>query len=285
MKKLWEEAAVTACGAVTSLLTAIAVLLVYKLTGFNLFTLSFWVILPVGALITGFGAASGYYFGALYFHHKPSLRLLLNMVIIAGGTQILIYYLEFATLVLEDGSKVSDLLPFGEYMRISLTTAKYSLARHRTSGGIEVGSFGYVLAGIQLLGFVVGGLCIFGALISMDICDKCQKYFRSLVSITKTFSNSQAYEKFGEKFLKAEPPSSEYLAGLEEPHTVAKVEQGAVRLCVTLLGCPECKKQLVVEKTEAWNGKDWNEVSDLGRKHQVPESISLVENFRVSKAA
>lgn len=71
MKSFLQTWAVAFCGLVTSLLTAIAVVVFANLTGFNIFTLSVWVVVPVGAGLVGAAAASGYYFGSLYFHKKP----------------------------------------------------------------------------------------------------------------------------------------------------------------------------------------------------------------------
>jgi hypothetical protein len=81
----------------------VAVVVIERLTGFNLFTLSVWVVVPAGALITGAAAASGYYFGSLFFHTKPVWFLLVQMVIVAAVAQFAIYYAEYATMVLDDG--------------------------------------------------------------------------------------------------------------------------------------------------------------------------------------
>src|SRR5437762_3667685 len=108
MKNLAQAFGVATCGLITSVLTALVVVVVSRMTGFDFFTFSIWVVVPAGAALTGFAAASGYYFGSLYFHKRPDLLLLLQMVVIAGMTQLLIYYLGYKTLVLEDGRRVSD---------------------------------------------------------------------------------------------------------------------------------------------------------------------------------
>jgi hypothetical protein len=109
MKSFASMFGVAACGLITSLLTALGITVIQNLIGFQLFTFSIWIVAPVGAIATGMAAASGYYFGSLYFHYRPNILLLLQMVIIAGVTQILIYYLEYSTLVLDNGIKASAL--------------------------------------------------------------------------------------------------------------------------------------------------------------------------------
>src|SRR5689334_18618076 len=86
------------CGLTTSVLTAVVVLLIERWVNFSIFTMSFWVIVPVGALLTGCGAASGYYIGAVLTDRKPGKQLLVSMVIVSGGTFFLIYYLQYLTM-------------------------------------------------------------------------------------------------------------------------------------------------------------------------------------------
>jgi hypothetical protein len=110
--------------------------------GLRLFHLSIWVVVPAGALLIGFAAASGYYFGSLYFHKKASAALLIQMIVIAGLTRLLIYWLGYVTMVLDDGRKVADFVPFDQYLDILLTKAHYRIGRAATDTG-EVGTFGY----------------------------------------------------------------------------------------------------------------------------------------------
>ena len=122
MKRLLTTLAVSACGLITSLITVLIITVISRLTGFDLFGFNLWFIVPIGAGFCGFAAASGYYFGSLYFHTRPSLLLFLQMVIIAGLSQILVYYLQYYTMVLDDGRRVSDFLDFTKYLDISITT-------------------------------------------------------------------------------------------------------------------------------------------------------------------
>jgi len=217
MKQFLEDWGVTICGALTSILTAIIVLLFQKLTGFNFFTFSIWLVVPVGALLTGFAAASGYMFGSLYFHHRPTKMLLLNMVAIAASTQFLIYYLEYSTVLLDDGTSASSVIGFLEYLDISLTKAKYSVGRTLHSG-IEVGNFGYGLAFIQFLGFIAGGVAVYFKLKSKAMCEKCQKYYRTLSSKIQTFKTTDDFKVFAERFHGVEMFSAKYIECLNENH-------------------------------------------------------------------
>lgn len=66
MRSLLESFGIVLCGLATSILVALADVAIARMTGFDFFTFSIWVVVPAGALLTGFAAASGYYFGSLY---------------------------------------------------------------------------------------------------------------------------------------------------------------------------------------------------------------------------
>src|SRR5262245_35622626 len=109
-----EDLLVGACGFVTSLLTAVILWWVERQFGVAFYTWTFWLVIPVGALLSGFAGASGYYAGSWLLNHRPTRLLLLNILIASIATFFLIYYLSYSTLEI-DGKIVSDYIPFGRY--------------------------------------------------------------------------------------------------------------------------------------------------------------------------
>ena len=278
MKNLADSFGVAACGLVTSILTAIAVVAVAKITGFSIFTLSIWLIVPAGAILTGFAAASGYYFGSLYFHKKAGVILLLQMVVIAGVTQLLIYYMEYSTFVLEDGRRVSDLLPFSRYIDISLTEAHYSVGRGMRDTG-KVGSFGYALAIIQFIGFLIGGLGVFGFLMSKPVCQKCNMYFRPLSKRAKVFTDAESGAQYYDDLFKHPTDGPEFLAMISSD-VKSEAKKGSLSIETTLYGCPKCKSQLIEDEVTIHNGEEWKEVKELNRRVVIPDGVNLTNAFR-----
>jgi hypothetical protein len=278
MRDLAQSFGVAACGLVTSILTALAVVAVSRMTGFDFFTFSIWVVVPVGAALTGFAAASGYYFGSLYFHKRPDLLLLLQMVVIAGLTQLLIYYLGYRTFVLDDGRRVSDLIPFGRYLDIILTSAHYRVGRAMTDTG-EVGSFGYWLAAFQFVGFLVGGLCVYGFLRAKPVCSTCNLYLRPLSKREKTFADADSASSYYDVLFQHPVDSSEF-ASLIRADAKAKAAKGAVLVKTILHGCPKCKAQLIEENVQVHNGSEWKDADKLGRRVAIPGGVDLITVFR-----
>src|SRR5262249_57035018 len=105
MKRAIQDFLVSTFGAITSILTAIILYLIEKGIGFSFYSLMVWFFIPVGAIGAGFVAAGGYYFGAKFFNHRPTLLILFNMVAISIGTFILVYYLDYVSLQI-DGQAV-----------------------------------------------------------------------------------------------------------------------------------------------------------------------------------
>lgn len=278
MKGIANSFGVAACGLVTSILTALAVVVVSKMTGFDLFTFSLWVVVPVGAILVGFAAASGYYFGSLYFHKRAGLFLLLQMVVIAGITQLLIYYMEYSTLVLDDGRRVSDFIPFGQYLDISLTSAHYRVGRAMTDTG-EVGSFGYWLAAFQFVGFLVGGLAVYGYLWSKPVCQTCNLYLRPLAKREKSFPDADSASPYYDALFQ-HPVDGPEFAALIRSEAKSEAKKGALSVTTILHGCPKCKSQLIEEKVQVNNGSEWKDVSDLNRRVAIPNGVDLLGVFR-----
>jgi hypothetical protein len=278
MRGLLENFGIALCGLATSILVAIANVAVARITGFDFFTFAIWIFVPAGALFTGYAAASGYYFGSLYFHKKPNAILLIQMVMIAGLTQLLIYWLGYATMVLDDGRRVADLIPFGEYLDLLLTTAHYRMARASDMG--EVGTFGYWLAAIQFAGFLVGGLSIFISLREKPLCQSCNSYLRPLAKKQKSFADAEAAGGYYNRLTTLAVDGQGFAALIRSEAKVDKVAKGAMQVDTSLLGCPACKAQMVEEKFQGYNGQEWKDLSKLDRRVNVPPGVDLSPVFR-----
>jgi hypothetical protein len=280
MQNFLPMSGIAICGLITSVLTALGVVVVENLTTISIFTFSVWVVVPVGAMCTGMAAASGYYFGALYFHRRPNLLLLIQMILIAGATQLLIYYLEYTTLVLDDGTKASALVSFTRYLDISLTSAHYRIGRGGQVDTGAVGEFGYWLAVIQFIGFLVGGFFIFIILLSYPVCTKCQKYFRLLAKRSKHFETTDAFTTYYDNIFRLPVDSIEFATAIIKEHKLRNVAKGTISLETRLYGCPSCKSQMIEDKVSVWNGREWKSANALGRKVALPDNVNLATIFR-----
>lgn len=240
MKGFAESFGIALCGLITSVLVAIADVAIARMTNIDFFTFSIWLVVPVGAICVGFAAASGYYFGSLYFHKRATPMLLVQMVAIAAFTQLLIYYLGYATMVLDDGRRVADFAPFSKYLDVLLTSAHYRIGRVQSETG-AVGNLGYWIAGLQFVGFVFGGLAVFGFLKAKVVCQSCDLYLRPLAKRAKMFFNSEATAAYYDRVLTLPIDGPEFSELVRAEAKVKSPEQGAFNITTTLMGCPKCK--------------------------------------------
>lgn len=191
VKDVSSELLITVGGIFTSMLVVGANYLVTRMIDFNFLSMNLWFVIPAGALLGGFGAASGYYFTAIYLQRMPTRKLLLNMMAIGLSTWVLVKWLPYATMTLNDGRHVADVVSFIDYIKFevehtTLTFGTRSNVKAFTTG--ELGSLGYVREVLEIIGFVAGGFCMYGVLVGTEACKKCQRYTKN----TKVLDNVQA---------------------------------------------------------------------------------------------
>jgi hypothetical protein len=277
MKSFFQSSAIASCGLLTSILTAAFNVLIHYYTGFDLFTLSIWVIIPIGAIISGAAAASGYYFGSLYFHERPNNALLLQMVCIAVFTHCLIYYLNYRIIILDNGEPLSNFIAFSEYLQVSLTKSHYRFGRSLDIG--EVGKFGYGLAFIEFIGFLLGGLSVYAILLNRPTCAPCNKYLRSLARKNKNFVNLENFTGYYEGLIKHEVDSSAFATMITQEYQ-APTREDAIKLVETLYGCPDCKVQMIDYKTMVRKGSDWKNLEELDRRINIASDLDMLPIFQ-----
>ena len=280
MKSFGENFGIALCGLITSILVAIADVAIARMTTIDLFRFSIWFVVPAGAICIGLAAASGYYLGSLYFHKRATPILLVQMVAIAALTQLLIYYLGYATMVLDDGVRVSDLVPFSKYIDVLLTSPHYRIGRAQTDTG-AVGNLGYWIALLQFLGFALGGLAVYGFLEAKVVCPYCDYSLRSLAKRARMFSNDDATAAYYDRVFTLPVDGPEFADLVRTEAKVKDPQQGAHNVVFTLMGCPKCKVQMVDLKVQNYTGKKWQDNHQLARRKAIPEGVDLVPIFRV----
>jgi hypothetical protein len=276
MKLLFEQLGIALCGLVTTILVVIVNVVFLHWTGWDLVGTSVNLI-PVGAIAGGAIAASGYYFGALYSHSTADRSLLVVMVIIAALAQVLMYRYDYLSLNV-DGTAVSKLMSFSEFIRVRLTTTHLRLGRSLFDIG-AVGWFGYVLGLRSFVGFLIGGLFAFFLLESNKQCPSCKLYLDTLGSKEHVVDNADSATAYLDGFAKLLNGDNTSLATISKPDTVSKPGPESLRISMTLLRCPVCKRQFTERQVALLVGNDWKEVDSLARDDEVATGVDLVSYF------
>lgn len=121
VSRLFQDFIVAGTGAATSFVTGAILVAIERSTGFSFYTLMSLGAIPLGAVVSGFVGASGFYLGARLFNHRPTKILLLNMVIISVATFFLIHYFSYYYFLTNDGKLVRVFISFVDFLRIELS--------------------------------------------------------------------------------------------------------------------------------------------------------------------
>ena len=197
--------------------TAAIVLLTVLLVvwrGIYVHTMSFFFILPVGAILVGMGCGVGLFVGLLYWGKRPNLIHYVGSTILSIIGFVGIYYALYSTSYVTadlkinhtfEGKHISSYSYSDEEGPITFKVLLLNEIRSRKSsffigmrrrgggripipiGSAELGStVNWINFGLEGLGFLIGGLLI-GPLILGDrrYCESCEHYMkdRSLLSL------------------------------------------------------------------------------------------------------
>jgi len=132
-------------------------------------------VIPAGAIIVGIAASSGYGMASWFSGIKITRNLLWMVVVLQLLAYFAAQYIEFNSLHLlhRDGSAVG----FFEYY--DLVARSFAWKQSNGSMGQPLGAWGYFFRGLEVLGFVAGGLIVPLALCKAPYCPACQLYMKT----------------------------------------------------------------------------------------------------------
>ncbi|MBW1808421.1 MAG: hypothetical protein JRJ87_09530 [Deltaproteobacteria bacterium] len=142
---------------------------------FNIMSWYAYYIIPIGALLIGIVAGSGYGIASWLTGVRISSTLLLTVVVL----QILAYfaaqYIEYLQLLSVYGAEGQ--MSFFEYFDI--TTRAFAWQSKDGSAGSTLGGWGYLWRCLEIAGFTFGGLIVPLFLKAKPYCSDCQRYMRT----------------------------------------------------------------------------------------------------------
>ena len=182
LRGLSAEVFITIAGLVTSAAIVAVNFLLQRGLDLDLLSLTVFVVMPVGAVVGGLVAASGYYLAARATHTLPNRRMLFEMLAIALSTWFLAQWLAYALLRFPNGAAVRDVVPFWEYFQVRTEHMQLTF-QDRSGASIghtgTLGVWGYARELVQVAGFLTGGLVMWMALGRVEACQSCGRYART----------------------------------------------------------------------------------------------------------
>ncbi len=198
--------------------------------------------------------------------HRPTPRLLLNIILASVGTFFTIHRLTYITLEIE-GKAVSDYVSFAQYLDIAIRSTSMEFRFRTTEVGStsELGGLGYGVAILQVLGFAVGGFAVYRHLGSKPYCEKCSRYLSGKgkqIRYTGDAEGSlattaQVLSDFGSGAMGS--AIEHHGAFGSSAHQVGN----HLRSVIKVRYCRKCGRHWLKFVVEKLSGNDWEEVPEL----------------------
>ena len=238
---------------------------------------AFYVI-PIGAILVGLVASSGYGLAAWHQGVKISSFMLWGIV----GTQALAYfggqYVEFLSL----GLAYDDGTPLGFPAYFDLAARNFAWVQDDGSVGTPFGVFGYVMRGLEIAGFCGGSLIPSLILSTQSYCGRCELYMKNkqLVVVPASvperkvkkmdIDGQAAYEAEQEQAYGQGIDIADHLAELgaagdtrsfrEQLTALRPADKAAkklpVRIVMSLASCPRCRDGELIAKLLTGQGEN-----------------------------
>lgn len=258
-----QDLLVAGFGAATSFLTASILAALEIEFGFSIYSWMFWFVIPVGAICSGLAAASGYGAGARYFNHRPTKLLLLNIVAISIATFFLLHYFNYYFLVVE-GRPVRELMDFTSYLDsvLSHTAVRFRMMRGPVSGPVEIGSWGYLYAALQIVGFAFGGIAVYKYLDAQAYCERCSKYLVAKDAQTRyetRYTNATLLSQI--TTLMAAGRLQDAIAAHATSGSETYGKDPKLRSQLEIRRCKNCNQRWMKFTVSRWAKDDWVEVT------------------------
>jgi hypothetical protein len=154
----------------------LALLLQYLLelkADFNAIGFYVYEIVPIGAVVLGVLAGSGYGLASWLSGAKIAKRFYVAIIVLQITAYVIAQYILYAMYCLATNNEP------GFFVFFDAVTQGLAWRDDQGNLGAALGLWGYGVRGLEVFGFVVGGLILPAALASMAYCDGCHVYMKS----------------------------------------------------------------------------------------------------------
>ncbi len=279
MDRITRGVMVTAGGALTTALTALALVWLDLRYDAAIYSFVYGFVLPFGAFFSGLVAASGYLLGARLFNYRPGWAQLAAILVLSGGTFFLVYWLEYS-FVTVDGIPLRELESFGPYLAFALTHTALDVGP-ASERPVQLGLMGYGYAALQIAGFALGGLCIWLWLRASAYCKACSLY------MMKQGSQTRYYERIDEMNLcraafEVEAGAGAFRRAVQRHAQSGSRQAGATTgyaLNIAFLHCGQCGQQWLELTGRQRTNKVWSLMKGARYSAYCTERIDAMEKL------
>lgn len=279
MKGLVRGLAVIACGLVTTFVAAIANGALARETGVDLFTWSFWIVIPAGAMLCAAVAVSGYALGARLTGTNGRPAIFIRVALTAVITWFAFHYMKYQLALFSDGEPVASSVGFGDYLSTVIEHSRIVVGAggHIESG--ELSQFGYLFAAIHFVGCLIGSFAPWLYLMSLGRCAECEKYTSSMGKRIQVFRSHVEARPHLHAIQSIEQNTEAYADLIRRPFKSRQAGQNAIRFLATLDRCTSCERWLIRDRTEYQTRGSWEALPGARHSWITQPAPGLVRAF------
>lgn len=282
MDRMLRGLIVTLFGVATTLLTAAGLVFLELRYDCAIYSFVYGFIVPFGAFLSGLVAASGYYVGSKLLSYRPGRWMLGVLLGISGANFFLIYWLDYFYLTV-DGTAVRTYMTFPAYLAFTLTHTSLTTGVG-DSGAIELGLAGYLYAALLIVGFALGGLCVYGILRASAYCDACGLYMKKKGSQTRYYVTKDELQT-ASAAMRVAMGEKHFREAMQLHARSGTREIGATSgysLRAGIKQCAGCGRQWMELGAKQRVNKSWNYLSGFHHAAYCTETIDALEELAPS---
>ncbi|MGB8355592.1 MAG: hypothetical protein WCD79_16965 [Chthoniobacteraceae bacterium] len=132
-------------------------------------------VIPIGAILVGIVAASGYGLVSWLSGIKITRALLAGVLLLQFGAYFGAQYVEFKSMKLYYKDTNT---PVGFFKYYDISARSFAWKAENGTIGSPLGIWGYLFRGLEVIGFAAGGLIVPLALWKAPYCQSCRRYMR-----------------------------------------------------------------------------------------------------------
>jgi hypothetical protein len=241
---------VVAGGALTSIATLVGVFALAN-HGTNIMGWYANWIIPIGAVVVGMCAASGYAIAAWFTGLKMTRRLVLGVLALLALSYMLAQYEEYRQLQLDD---------VGFFTWFDAVTRAFSFEERNGTPGSPFGLGGYFFRALELSGFALGGVLAPLVLRHKPHCERCRTYKRthSVAWVAGGLADDAAVSTLDEMFGAAgigDRAAFDRAVAKAPVASMREVNRHDLRVNVSIVRCPRCADGGLVATRYQGHGK------------------------------
>lgn len=266
---LWPDLVFIAAGLVSSALTAYALASIAVEGGLSIHLYDKWFV-PIGAMGSGFAAASGGYAVARLLGRRPGTLAVAGMLASSVLTYVAVFYLEFRMIGV-NGTHANEVMTFGTFVDAVVRRSSIRFQGFAPSGAL--GSLGYSLVAVHAVGFFIGGALMAARLTTPLSCKRCRRHL-------PTPDTAQAYGREADLAF----PFQRVHQLLEDGQGAAAMTQIAslsqreadYKLAIDLSRCESCRRHYYHLRLMRFVTDKWVPLQGFDKSGQVPSRDSAL---------